>query len=116
MDDACRVRFRKAVSNLSQVAQELPRIRFPVVDESTQRLAIDELHRYEVCAITFANFIDVRDVRMIQRRRGLSLLYEPAHSILISSDLTGQDFERHSTSQLRIFGQIHLTHTTFADL
>ena len=59
-----------------------------------QRDAVDKLHRDEVHAIVLADLIDVRDVRMIERGRGLRLLNEAAHAILIGGNFGGKNLQR----------------------
>ena len=58
-----------------------------IVKVVAQSSALDEFHRDETQAIYFTNFVDVRDVRMIQGRCGLRLLNEPAHSVLIGGEI-----------------------------
>jgi hypothetical protein len=53
------------------------------VDLLPQGLAVDKLHRYEVHAVAFTNFVNVRDVRMIERRRSFGFLLKPPHPIMI---------------------------------
>src|SRR5436309_15520286 len=83
MDDARGVCFCESVSNVLQVAQKLREISVLLMNELTQRKAINELHRDEVHAFVLTNFVDVRDVRMIQRGGGLRLLSETPHPIFV---------------------------------
>src|SRR3989449_11719710 len=93
VDDARGMCFCEAVSNVLQVAQELRELSVLVMNELTQRKAIDEFHGDEVQAISFTNFINVRDVRMIQRGSSLRLLSETPHSIFIRRDFAWQNFQ-----------------------
>ena len=63
------------------------------MDLLAQRDAVDELHRDELHAIVFANLMDVRDVPMIERCRGLRLLNEAAHAILIGCNFGGKNLQ-----------------------
>ena len=81
-----------------------------------QRHAVNKLHRNEVHAVSFTNFIDVSDVRMIERRRSFGFLDKPSHSILIRSQFSRQNLQRHLAFELRVLRQIHFAHSTFADL
>src|SRR4051812_28543289 len=83
MDDAGGMRFCEAVSNVLQVTQNFREISLLLMNKLTQRKAINEFHGDEVQAISFTNFVDVRDVRMIEGGGGHCLLFEAAHSILI---------------------------------
>ena len=116
MDDARGMCFCESVSNVLQVAQKLREISVLVMNELTQRQAINEFHGDEVQAISFTNFVDVRDVRMVQRGGSLRLLSETPHSIFIRRDFEWQNFQGDGPSQLHIFGQIHLAHPAFANL
>src|SRR5947207_2971099 len=93
MDDGRRMCFCESVSNLLQVAQKLREIGVLVMNELAQRQAINEFHRNEVQAISFTNFVDVRDVRMVQRGGCLRLLSETPHSIFIRRDFEWQNFQ-----------------------
>src|SRR5262249_469586 len=86
------------------------------MDLVPQRRAFDILHRDEVLALKFINFINVSDIWVIERGRRLRLLYEATHSILASGDVRRQDFHRHPTPDFRIFSQIALPHAALADL
>ena len=81
-----------------------------------QRRAIDEFHGDEMRAGLLANFVDVRDVRVIQGGGSLRLLNEAPHSILVGRHIRGQNFQRHPPPQLRILRQIHLAHSALANL
>src|SRR5688500_5401179 len=79
-----------------------------------QRLTIDKLHRDEAQAVGGADFVNVSDVRVIERGRGLRFLNEAAHPALISSQGDGQHLQRDFTMELRVFRKIDLAHTTRA--
>ena len=55
-----------------------------------QRLTVDKLHRNEMHSTALTDFINVRDVRMIECRRGLRFLDKPTHPILISGNIGSQ--------------------------
>src|SRR2546425_326726 len=89
MHDAGSVGLSEPFSDVLQVAQQLPQIGL-IVDSIAESLAIYEFHRDEVRAIAFANFVDVSDVRMIERGRGLRFLFEASHPIAIGSHIRRQ--------------------------
>ena len=86
------------------------------MNQLAQRLAIDKLHRDEMHAFSFANLIDVSDVRMIQRGRGLRLLNEAPHSIGVSREIRRQNFERDIAIELVVARAKHFAHSARADL
>ena len=67
-------------------------------------------------AVAFADFINVRDVRMIQRCGRFCFAHEAVHSIAVRSDLRGQDLQRNFTIEFRVLRQIHFAHSARADL
>ncbi len=62
-----------------------------IANQFTQRLPVDIFHRDEVHAIVLTDFINVRDVGMIERRRRLRFANEPFHAIAVQSHLGGQN-------------------------
>src|SRR5262245_5733840 len=112
MNNARRMRLRQALRYLLQIAQQFSQLSLLAMDLFPQRRAFDILHRDEVLALKFINFINVSDIWVIQRGRGLRLLYEATHSILASGDVGRQYFQRHATPEFRIFSQIDFTHPT----
>src|SRR3989441_10215437 len=115
MNDASLVTSRKRASDLSRNIEHLTNL-YRGTESFAQRLAVDELHRDEVRPIALADLIDVSDVRMIERGRGLSLLCESPHPILIRSQLHRQNLQRDFAFEFRVLRQIHLTHSARADL
>src|SRR5258708_23029116 len=77
---------------------------------------LDVLHRNEIQAFALANLVDVRDVRMIERGRGLGLLIEAPHAVLIKSNFGRKNLERNSAMHLGVFCEIHLTHSARPNL
>ena len=85
------------------------------MDLIAQSIAINVLHGDEMYAFALTDFVDVRDVRMIERGSGGGLLLEAAHSIPISSNLGRQDLQRDFAMQPQIFRQINFAHAPFAE-
>ena len=81
-----------------------------------QGLAFDKLHRDEVHAVSFTNFINVSDVGMVERRRGFCLLNETAHAILVCSKVSRQNLQSNFAIKFCVLRQINLTHPARADL
>src|SRR4051812_38797949 len=55
------------------------------------------------------------NVWMIERRSGKCLALKPEQAAGIRGDIFRQDFQRDSSSQTTVFGQIHFAHATFAE-
>src|SRR5437764_5973771 len=86
MHNAGSMSFSESFSDVLQMAQQLPQI--GVTENSiAESLAIYEFHRDEDRASALANFVDVSDVRMIERGRGLRFLFEASHPIAVGGDL-----------------------------
>jgi hypothetical protein len=60
--------------------------------------------------------LNVCNVWVIERCRGRRLLFEAAHSILVSGHFRGENLQRHFAMEPRVFRQINFTHAAFADL
>ena len=80
-----------------------------------QRDSIDKLHRDEVSALTLTNFIDVRNVRMIERGGRLRLLSKTAHPVLIRSKLGGKNLQGDFAIEFSVLRQINLAHPARAN-
>src|SRR3989442_8219458 len=87
-----------------------------VANQLAQRLAIDKFHRDEVRAIVLADLIDMSNVRMVKRRRGLSFANEPLHSVAIRGHFSRQNLQSNFAIQLCILRQINFAHSTLANL
>ena len=66
--------------------------------------------------VVVLDLVDRGDVGVIQRRQHLGLAAEACHALGILSEELGQHFDRHLTSELGVFGTVHLAHATFAQL
>ncbi len=110
------VSFCQSIRGVLQVTQKLRQISLFFVNQMTQREAVDELHGDEVRIITLTNFIDGGDVRMIERRRCLRLLFEPPHPIVIRCEVRRKNLQCHFPVKLSIFCEINLAHSALADL
>ena len=75
-----------------------------------------QFHDDEAPGFGFADVVDSDDVGMIEGGCSLRLLLEAANPFFILGELIGQQFERDFAHQTRIFGQVNLTHSAFAEL
>src|SRR5438105_3185022 len=67
MNDAGGVSLCQTLSHLLQISQELSEFGSLPINLFAQREAVDILHRNEMHTLVLADFVDVRDVRMIER-------------------------------------------------
>jgi hypothetical protein len=110
MHDPRGMSFRQAFGYVLQVPEKLSQLRALLMDLLAQRDSVDKLPRDELCAVTLTNLVDVSNVRVIERRRGRRLLFEAAHSILVSGHFRGKSLQRHFAMEPRILRKIDLSH------
>src|SRR5947207_15354536 len=130
MHDAGRVSRRKRTRDLRSDVENCSEPDSRVLHALAQGFAVDELHRDEVTCFSLAcgrfyalphgrataNFIDVRDVRVIERGGCPRLPLEAAQTIRVVYDARGQHLDRHIAVQLRIARAIDLAHSALAGL
>ena len=92
MRDALAVRFVERVCYLHRDVEAFVSGERPPANLLFERQAFNVFHRDEIAAICLANFINVRDVRMRQRRRRPCLLQKSMQALLIKRDLRRQNF------------------------
>ena len=80
-----------------------------------QRLPFHELHGDEARSGVFADFINLRDVRMTDCRRGLRLPNKSPHARLVAREFVGKNFERHSAAELEVFSEVDAPHASCAE-
>src|SRR2546423_1915794 len=85
------------------------------MDLIAQGFTVYVLYGDEVRAFALADFVDVRDVRMIECGSGSGFLLEAAHSILIRSDCGRKNLQRDLAMQPHVFRQIDFAHATSAE-
>lgn len=78
-------------------------------------MAFDILHHDETYAAAFADIMDDRDVRMVERRRRFRLTREAKHPVLVRREISGQNFQRHRAIQPRVAREINLSHAAGAE-
>jgi hypothetical protein len=122
VDDALLVRRLERLGNLPRDWQRFVERKRPAPQTLGQVFAIDELHRDErgypfmpLRPVQSLQPIDVRDVRMVQRRKDLRLTFEPCQAISIERKRFREDLERHIAIELRVSRAIHFSHSARAD-
>src|SRR6185436_948186 len=79
-----------------------------------QSRAVDILHGDEVAIGCDSDFVNVRDVWMIERCGSSRFLFEASHPILVRGDVDRQDLQSDFAIQTVVLSEIDLTHTTRA--
>lgn len=59
--------------------------------------------------------MNLRNVRMIQRRQRLRLAMEAGNALGIVGEIVGQNFQRHIPLQLRVVRAKHTSHAAFTN-
>jgi len=106
----------------SSASRDLPRDRQDLVDRhrpSCEALAKvlsgNELHDDGARAVGGLDTVDVRDVWMVQRSKGLRLAIEPDQALGILDELVGKHFERDVAIEHGVSRAVHLAHSTRAE-
>ena len=101
MNDALLMRGFERVGNLLRDRQCLIERHCPACDPLRQILALDEFHRERAHAVTLFEAVNVRDVRMVERRERLRFAREPREAIGVVGERVRQDFECDVAVELR---------------
>ena len=116
MDDPPLVRSIERVGDLPRHGQRVFERNGAARQPLGERLAVDELHHQRARAALLLDAIDLRDVRMVQRRQGPGLAFEPGSALGIRGKGVGQDLDGDIAIEPRVARAIHLSHAAFADL
>ncbi len=81
-----------------------------------QRFTFDILHRYEGHAFRLVDLVDVRNVRVRERGRGLRFQDEAAHLAVVVSHLGREDFKGHSSFKFRVTREVNFAHSALPNL
>ena len=115
MDNACRMRRGQRAGSLNRNVENLNQSHFRT-NAPAQCHAVNKLSRHEAGGAHCADLIDCEDVRMIQSGSCFCFLDESQQALLVRRQALRKDLDRHSSIQLSILRQIHLTHSTRANL
>ena len=111
MDDAGRVRLGEPLGELPGIGEDPLRRNGAGLDNLSQGAPLHVLHRDEVNPFMHADFVDVHDVRVIERRRGASLELEAFDARAIFRELRAKNLDGGEAAQLRVASTVHFTHT-----
>ena len=115
MDDPLLVRGFEGVRDLRSDRERLVDGDRPADDPISERRALDQLHHQRVYAVGVFEPVDLRDVRMIERREHLRFSPEAGEAIGIVGDGGQQDLDRDLAIERRVAGLVDLAHPARAD-
>ena len=115
MDDPLLVRGFEGVRDLRRDSERLVDGNRPADDPIGERRALDQLHHQGVYAVGVFEPVDLRDVRMIERREHPRFSPEAGEAIGIAGDGGQQDFDRDLAIERRVAGLVDLAHPARAD-
>jgi hypothetical protein len=115
MHDAVIVRALQRVAHRRHDAQRLLRREALGLQKLAQIHAIHELHEQVIKAACLSEVIHADDVRMIQRRERLRLLFKPRRELRIVRPLRGEQFERHEAVQRLLPCLVNHAHAATAE-
>ena len=116
MHDPGGMSSRETLGRVLQVAQQLSQIRARRMNLLAQRHAIDKFHRDVMDAFLFTYLVNCRNARMIERRRRLRFLFKSPHAVFVYGEFGRQNLQRNFPVQPSVFCQVHLAHSTCANL
>ena len=115
MDNPSRMSFGESVGCLREPFQQSPQINFAAVNLLAERFTFDVLHGDEAQTSGFADLVDVRDVRVVERGCRPRLLPEAPYPALVSGEGSGQQFEGNRATEPRVGRQVHFAHASGAE-
>ena len=113
MDDTLCVRGGEPAGDPDGDLDRLPdRSLFQLV---TNRRAVQQLRDDVRRVVVGADVIDGKDIRVVERGRGASLLREPEEPIGVERERLGKDLDRDIAIEPRVTRAVHLSHPAGAD-
>jgi hypothetical protein len=110
------VRGLERLGNLPRHGQRLVHWDRAAGDPLRQILALDQFHHERTDATGLFQAVDVRNVRVVERRERLRLPREPRQPVWIARERVRQDLHRDVTVQLGVARTPDLAHAAFTDL
>jgi hypothetical protein len=110
VDDAAFARFLERPGHLHRDPDNSVHGEWPAAEHGRECATLDRFHRDVGPAVGLANLEDRTDVRMVQRRGRRSFAAEECTAVGIVGHVGAEHFQRHRSPQLRIVGEIDLTH------
>ena len=115
IDDPLLVRRFERLRNLRRDRQRINNWNRAVRDAIGQRRPFDQLHHQRDGPARLLQAVDVRDVRVVQRRENFGFALKAGEPVGVRRDRRRQDFDRDLALQVGIGGAVHLTHAAHAE-
>jgi hypothetical protein len=115
VNDAAGMGGCQRVGHCNSDAEHLGQTHAVPRDDRIEALAPHVLHDEEVVAVGRLDFVNRDDVGVIERRRGLRLLHEPAPAILVRQPVGGQHLDCHLAPETGITRPVDLAHAPRAE-
>ena len=115
MHDPRLVRRLEPLGDLAADVRRLVDGQRPAREPRREVLPGDELHGDEARAPDLVDAVDVREVRMVQRRQRLRLALEAPQQLVGVGQLLGQDLDRYLALEARVPGAVDLAHPPGAE-
>jgi len=103
VNHAFRMGRIERVGNLNAKIEQLLQVWMMAREVAVERLAVNQLHGDEVFASGFADFIDGRNVGMIQRRGRACFELEPLERLLVLGQVFRQKLQRYAAAEMEVF-------------
>ena len=116
MDDALFVCCVERLSDLFRDGQCVVERYGTLRDAVGQSRTLDQLHHQTVRGAGVFDAVDVRDIRMIQRREHLRLAVKPCEPLGIRRHDLREHLDGYVAIQLRVVRPVDLTHPSGAEL
>jgi len=118
MNDVLLVGGLERIGDLPRDRQDVGKFQSawgPLGKELGQRGAVDELHHERRHTVGFLEPVDLRDVRMVQRREHVGFALKSHDPLSVARERFGKDFQRNIALQLRVARPVDLPHPAGAD-
>ena len=116
MDDAALVGGLQRTGHVDDDAErDVERQTAVALEDALQILPVDELHDDEVDALVRAGVVDRRDIRVVKRGRGTSLLAEPRNELGIGCEAGTEDLHRHAAIEEVVVCPVHERHAALTE-
>ena len=114
MHDAFGMRFVQRVAHLDANGNQFGKRERTTFQPNAQRLAFHIFHGEKAEAMVFADFVNVRDVGVSERRSQPGFLHKTMHTFRVRRHARGQNLESDTPAERSVVGQIDGAHAAFA--
>ena len=116
VDDPLLVRRFQRLSDLLRDGECFVDRHGTLRDAIRERWALDEFHHQRRHAIALLEAVNLRDMRVVQRRQDFGLTLESRQPLRVRRNRRGQHLDRNGTLQVGVRRPIHLPHAAHSDL